>query len=118
VVALHSPQEQTFSGTTLEEALAWCLVWLMAPGLGIGPFLTSDSDAPRSSIRSAGRVPLHFGARQRLAAGKGDFPRRPILAAPDAIGSSRPMQSVSEVQATAHGEPDPFPQRWDPSARV
>jgi hypothetical protein len=21
------------------EALAWCLVWLMAPELGIGPFL-------------------------------------------------------------------------------
>ena len=39
VVTLHSPEEQTFSGTTLEEALAWCLVWLMAPELGIGQFL-------------------------------------------------------------------------------
>jgi hypothetical protein len=27
-----------FSGRTLEEALAWCLVWLMAPELGSGPF--------------------------------------------------------------------------------
>jgi hypothetical protein len=24
---------------TLEEGLAWCLVWLMASELGIGPFL-------------------------------------------------------------------------------
>jgi phage terminase large subunit-like protein len=38
VVTLHSPEEQTFYGKTLEEALAWCLVWLMAPELGIGPF--------------------------------------------------------------------------------
>jgi hypothetical protein len=38
VVTLSSPEEQTFSGKTLEEALAWCLVWLMAPELGIGPF--------------------------------------------------------------------------------
>ena len=39
VVTLSSPEEQTFYGRTLEEALAWCLVWLMAPGIGIGPFL-------------------------------------------------------------------------------
>jgi len=39
VETLHSPEEQTFYGKTLEEALAWCLVWLMAPELGIGPFL-------------------------------------------------------------------------------
>jgi hypothetical protein len=39
VVTLHSPEEHDFYGKTLEEALAWCLVWLMAPELGIGPFL-------------------------------------------------------------------------------
>jgi hypothetical protein len=39
VVTLSSPEEQTFCGRALEEALAWCLVWLMAPELGIGPFL-------------------------------------------------------------------------------
>jgi hypothetical protein len=39
VVTLHSPEEQEFYGRTLEEALAWCLVWLMFPELGIGPFL-------------------------------------------------------------------------------
>jgi hypothetical protein len=38
-MALHSPNEQDFYGKTLEEALAWCLVWLMALELGIGPFL-------------------------------------------------------------------------------
>ena len=38
VVTLHSPEEQDFYGKTLEEDLAWCLVWLMAPELGIGPF--------------------------------------------------------------------------------
>jgi hypothetical protein len=39
VVTLHSPEEQDFYGKTLEEALAWCLVWLMFPELGVGPFL-------------------------------------------------------------------------------
>jgi hypothetical protein len=39
VVTLHSPEEQEFYGRTLEEALAWCLVWLMAPELGGGRFL-------------------------------------------------------------------------------
>jgi hypothetical protein len=39
VVTLHSPDEQDFYGKTLEEALAWCLVWLMTPELGIGPSL-------------------------------------------------------------------------------
>jgi hypothetical protein len=39
VVTLHSPEDQDFYGKTLEEALAWCLIWLMAPELGIGPFL-------------------------------------------------------------------------------
>lgn len=33
------PPEQTFHGRTLEEALAWCLVWLMAPEIGIRQFL-------------------------------------------------------------------------------
>jgi hypothetical protein len=37
VVTLDSPREQ-FYGRTLEEALAWCLVWLMAPEIGVGPF--------------------------------------------------------------------------------
>jgi hypothetical protein len=39
VVTLHSLEEQEFCDRTLEEALAWCLVLLMAPELGIGPFL-------------------------------------------------------------------------------
>jgi hypothetical protein len=39
VVTLHSPAEQAFYAKTLEETLAWCLVWLMALELGIGPFL-------------------------------------------------------------------------------
>ena len=34
-----SPEEQTFYEKTLEEALAWCLVCLMAPEIGAGPFL-------------------------------------------------------------------------------
>ena len=32
VVALHSPEEQDFYWKTLEEALPWRLVWLMAKG--------------------------------------------------------------------------------------
>ena len=39
VETLHSPEEHDFSGKTLEEALAWWLVWLMAPEIGVGPFL-------------------------------------------------------------------------------
>jgi hypothetical protein len=39
VVILMSPEEQEFYCRTLEEALAWCLVWLMVPELGIGPFM-------------------------------------------------------------------------------
>ena len=39
VVTLHSPEHQDFSGKIREEALAWCLVWLMAPEIGVGPFL-------------------------------------------------------------------------------
>ena len=31
-------EERDFSGKTLEEALAWCLVWLMAPEIGVGAF--------------------------------------------------------------------------------
>jgi hypothetical protein len=38
VVTLHSPEEQDSYGKTLEEGLAWCLMWLMAPEIGVGPF--------------------------------------------------------------------------------
>jgi hypothetical protein len=31
-----SPEEPTFHGKTLEAALAWCLVLLMAPELDVG----------------------------------------------------------------------------------
>jgi hypothetical protein len=39
VVTLLSPEEETFYGRTLEDAPAWCLVWLMAPEIGVGPLL-------------------------------------------------------------------------------
>jgi hypothetical protein len=38
-VTLRSPEEQDSNGKTLEEALAWCLVRLMAREIGVGPFL-------------------------------------------------------------------------------
>jgi hypothetical protein len=38
VVTPHSPEVEIFYGRTLEEALAWRLVWLMAPEIGVGPF--------------------------------------------------------------------------------
>jgi hypothetical protein len=34
LATLHSAEKQDFSGTTLEEGLARCLVWLMATGNG------------------------------------------------------------------------------------
>jgi hypothetical protein len=43
VVTLHSPEEQDFSGETLEEALAWCPAWLIAPEFGIGSFFASSA---------------------------------------------------------------------------
>jgi len=36
VVMLLSPEKHDFYGKTLEEAFAWCLVWLMAPEHGAG----------------------------------------------------------------------------------
>jgi hypothetical protein len=36
-VVLLRPERETFRGRTLEEALAWCLVWLMVDELGVGP---------------------------------------------------------------------------------
>ena len=38
VITLNSPERKESYGRTLEEALAWCLVWLMAPEIGVGPF--------------------------------------------------------------------------------
>jgi hypothetical protein len=38
VVTLHHPEVQASYGRTLSEGLAWCLVWLMVPELGIGQF--------------------------------------------------------------------------------
>ena len=32
VVTLHSPEDRDFSRKTLEEALAWCVVWLTTTG--------------------------------------------------------------------------------------
>ena len=42
VVTLSSPEEQTFYGKTLEEGLAWCLVWLMGPEIGVGKGTPGD----------------------------------------------------------------------------
>jgi hypothetical protein len=38
-VTLNSPDDRDFYGKTMEEGLAWCLMWLIAPKPGIGPFL-------------------------------------------------------------------------------
>jgi hypothetical protein len=38
---LNSTEELTFYGRAPEEAHAWCLVWLMASEVGVGPFLGS-----------------------------------------------------------------------------
>jgi len=37
-VDLLAPERETFHGGTLEEALAWCLVWLISAEIGVGPF--------------------------------------------------------------------------------
>lgn len=38
VVRLYRPEQHDFYGRTLQEALAWCLVWLMTPELGVDQF--------------------------------------------------------------------------------
>jgi hypothetical protein len=45
LVTLHSPGEQDFYSETQEEAPAYCLVWLMAPELGMRPFLIRDQES-------------------------------------------------------------------------
>ena len=35
-MTLHAPEEQDVSGTTLEKARGWYLVWLMVPEVGMG----------------------------------------------------------------------------------
>ena len=37
-VDLLRPDRESFRGATLEEALAWCLVWMTANEWGIGAF--------------------------------------------------------------------------------
>jgi hypothetical protein len=37
-VTLDRPERHEFSGWTLEEALAWCLIWWIAPEIGVGAF--------------------------------------------------------------------------------
>ncbi len=39
VMTLHSPEEQDVYAKTLEEGLAWWLVGLLVPELGIGTLL-------------------------------------------------------------------------------
>jgi hypothetical protein len=39
VVPLYYPEEEICYGKALEEALAWCRVWLIAPEIGVRPFL-------------------------------------------------------------------------------
>ena len=47
VVTHHSPEDWDFSGTTLEDGLAWCPVWLMAPELGVELRVNGRLDPPR-----------------------------------------------------------------------
>ena len=54
MVTLHSPVEHDLYGRTLKEALAWCLVWLMVPELGIGPFLARRTWSPCWSVARSG----------------------------------------------------------------
>jgi hypothetical protein len=64
-VMLYSPEEQVFYGKTLEEALAWCLVWLMAPELGIGPFVVSPIAAADTGDPVSDNIPAKgMGAGQ------------------------------------------------------
>lgn len=37
-VDLLVPDRESFHAGNLKEALAWCLVWVMADELGVGPF--------------------------------------------------------------------------------
>ena len=70
VVGLLSPDRERFRGRTLEEALAWCLVRLMADGWGWG----RSRDAPAApEARAIDALALHRDRQsfQRRAADDG-----------------------------------------------
>jgi hypothetical protein len=50
VVAVQFPEPRRFFGMTLEEALAWCLTWIMEGGATIP---SHDYESPRRSYSAA-----------------------------------------------------------------
>lgn len=49
-VILYHPEEQTFHDRTLEAALAWCLVCLIASEIEIGQFLVREMACSGSAV--------------------------------------------------------------------
>jgi hypothetical protein len=87
VVMLHAPEQQDFSSKTLEDALAWCLVWMKAPELGISRFwsdrgrsrvivrvIPAIAPATRSGVRRCRHGELGLAERVRAARAS----RRPV----------------------------------------
>ena len=61
VVRLHSPDEQDSYGTTLEDALAWCLVWLMASELE-----RRSQEVTRQMVAAVGKAAAGIGGSDGL----------------------------------------------------
>ena len=58
MVTPHSSEEQTFFRKTLEEGLAWCLVWLMEPkGEGVLSADVSQDAGADGMSRALGHAP-------------------------------------------------------------
>jgi hypothetical protein len=125
VVVLMSPEEHEFHGKSLEEALAWCLVWLMAPELGVGPFVVPTRQADTTPALMPVSQPFTIGDRVIVVAN--EHYERETLNLVGCTGKVRevypyPIDYIEDVGVLIDGERDPrlFPPsalaRLDPEA--
>jgi hypothetical protein len=84
VVTLGSPERHEFYGPTLEEALGWCLVWLMVPEIGAGPFRVCADTDPMAATSSAAGEPTPDIVRVRCPVSAS-----PILGMPGQLRGAR-----------------------------
>jgi hypothetical protein len=62
VVALSFPERRRFFGTTLEEALAWCLAWVQARETRRSSFLQAASSSSSEPVMSASMASIRDAA--------------------------------------------------------
>ncbi len=65
-VDLLSPEEECFHSGTLDEALAWCLVWLMVDEIGACPCTGAASQHEARQRSAAARARLSASSRASI----------------------------------------------------